>query len=70
MASNIQLAGRAIDEEHVRIGSDKPGRDAAIQVVMRLQLRELQLIEMLSNALEREAILTEQVRELLGAEPT
>ena len=65
MPSNIQLAEQAIDEEHLRIGSGKPGRDAAISVVMRLQLREQQLLELLATAVEREGELCDQVRGLL-----
>lgn len=66
MTSNIQLAERAIDEEHVRIGGSSPGRDAAISVVMRLQRREQQLLDMLRHALERECTLSEHLAEALG----
>lgn len=65
MPSNIQLAEQAIDAEHQNIGTSRPGRDAAINVVMRLQLREQHLREMLDQALERESRLVENLRNVL-----
>lgn len=63
MASNIQLAAQAIDDECARIGCDP--RTAAFSVVMRLQVSERRLLLFLSEALAREAALSDQVRELL-----
>lgn len=65
MPSNIQLAAEAIDAEHMNIGTSRPGRDAAINVVMRLQLQNSRLREMLDEALEREQRLTENLRNVL-----
>lgn len=64
MPSNIQLAEQVLSEERARM--DGTERDAAISVVMRLQLREEQLLGLLAASLEREATLIENLTEAMG----
>lgn len=65
MPSNIQLAAAEIDAEHENLGNDRPERDAAVNVVMRLRLKCDRLREMLDEALERESRLIENLRSVL-----